>query len=306
MYSFWSTSEASKPLWQYVDAQLQGDDPLVVAGIDPKIIGELSRTRLSVELLTMFRETGVDPGEARRATDTLARLLAQEAQDTAVTNQEVDLLVQLVHTLAEASTLDMGFRGQLARSLKHNVDGADRDPAMAENLIWLATRLYPDKKLIVWAHNNHVLMDKWALFEGDGPAVAGLRADMTPEAVGRKTYLGEATRHYFGREATYSIATLSGAGRYSSDILPALTGRHADFSILARLEAPPAGTLESAMHEAGHAIAFADLHPFRGATGSVLSRAIDYTQLPALPLRLWDGYDGVLYLDKTRGLNETP
>lgn len=306
VYSFWSTSEVSKPLWRYVDAQLQGDDPLIVAGIDPKTIGELSRTRLPIELQSRAQESGVPPREAESASHTLARLLEPGTRTPPVTDDEVGLLVQLIHKLADAGVRDTGFRGQLALSLKRNVDGADRDPAMAENLIWLATRMYPDKKLIVWAHNNHALLDKWALFDGDGLVVARLRDDMTPEALGRKTYLGEATRHYFGRDAVYSIATISRAGSYSSDIRPALDGQRADFGILAQLEPAPSGTLESAMHEAGHAIAFADLRPFRSATAKVSSRVIDYTQLPALPLRLWDGYDGVLYLDRTYGLNETP
>jgi len=306
VYSFWSTSEAATQLWQYVDAQLQGDDPLIVAGIDPKTVGELSRTRLPGQLRAWLQEAGATPDEARSASNTLARLLRPDAGMPPVATDEIDRLERQVHQLAAAFASDSDFRGQLARSLERNIDGADRDPAMAENLVWLATRVYPGKKLIVWAHNNHVLLDKWALFDGDGPVIARLRDDMTPRGLGRKTYLGEATRHYFGRDAVYAIATISGAGDYSSNIQPALAGEPADFGTMGRLERAPAGTLESAMHDAGFSIAFADLRPFRGATGSVSSRAIDYTQLPALPLRLWDGYDGVLYLDRTYGLDESP
>ncbi|MBB5169295.1 erythromycin esterase family protein [Rummeliibacillus stabekisii] len=31
-----------------------------------------------------------------------------------------------------------------------------RDKLMEENLLWLSTQVYPDKKIIVWGHNNHV------------------------------------------------------------------------------------------------------------------------------------------------------
>lgn len=31
-----------------------------------------------------------------------------------------------------------------------------RDKMMEENLLWLSTQVYPDKKIIVWGHNNHV------------------------------------------------------------------------------------------------------------------------------------------------------
>lgn len=34
--------------------------------------------------------------------------------------------------------------------------GNNRDILMADNIIWLAEKLYPNEKLIVWAHNTHI------------------------------------------------------------------------------------------------------------------------------------------------------
>lgn len=307
VYAFWSSSAASRRLWQYIDQQLHDETPLIVAGIDTKLVGVLSRERLPVELNTRLRALdGTATDEAQTAVDTLTALLAPGSDRPGVTDAGMATLKALVDRWAESSPGDTDFWAQVARGLKHNLAGEDRDSGMAENLIWLATRMYPDKKLIVWAHNNHILLDKWALLDGEGSAVAQIREGWTKETVGRKTYLGEAARHYFGRDTVYAIATVSYGGRYSSNISPALYGHVADFGVVSTLSAAPVGTLEAALHSKGHAYAFVDLRPFRGETGTVPSRAIDYTQIPPLPLRLWDGYDAVLYLDRTYGLEEEP
>jgi len=34
--------------------------------------------------------------------------------------------------------------------------GNERDSCMAKNLIWLAEQMYPNEKIIVWAHNSHI------------------------------------------------------------------------------------------------------------------------------------------------------
>ncbi|MDP1108616.1 erythromycin esterase family protein, partial [Klebsiella pneumoniae] len=37
--------------------------------------------------------------------------------------------------------------------------GHSRDEAMAANLGWLIRHKHPGRKIIVWAHNNHILKD---------------------------------------------------------------------------------------------------------------------------------------------------
>jgi erythromycin esterase len=38
----------------------------------------------------------------------------------------------------------------------HLQNGNERDSCMAKNLIWLAEHMYPNEKIIVWAHNSHI------------------------------------------------------------------------------------------------------------------------------------------------------
>ena len=38
----------------------------------------------------------------------------------------------------------------------HINNGNERDSCMAKNLTWLAEKMYPNEKIIVWAHNSHI------------------------------------------------------------------------------------------------------------------------------------------------------
>jgi erythromycin esterase-like protein len=310
IYPFWSQTGAAADLWAYVDAQAAGPRPLIVAGIDTKVTGRITRETLPGELADQLaRLNGVGREQAQAAAATLDRLLTPRPDAPEVTEAEFGTLSALIGRLAERLAKDDGgdpFWAQTAQSLNRMMTGESRDLGMAENLIWLATRQYPGRRIIVWAHNNHVLTDKWTLYDAVGPEVEPVKGTPSAEDLGRLTYLGEAARRYFGPRSVYAVATLSNAGEYSSDIAPALYGRPADFDAVATLQPAPPASLEAAFHRAGREVAFVDLRPWRGEATPVPSRVLDYSQLPALPLRIWDGFDGVLFLDRTHGLNAVP
>jgi erythromycin esterase len=69
--------------------------------------------------------------------------------------------------IMRAFNIDTTFIKVLERSLQNHIEAvsinwytqnpsAKRDSLMAENLIWLMNEIYPDKKIIVWAHNTHI------------------------------------------------------------------------------------------------------------------------------------------------------
>jgi|GEM_PF-4890035 len=67
---------------------------------------------------------------------------------------EQDLKVELgnIKSQLENQGLQNSFYHQAIHSI---LQPYDRDRHMAENLKWLAEIAYPNKKMIVWAHNNH-------------------------------------------------------------------------------------------------------------------------------------------------------
>jgi hypothetical protein len=124
------------------------------------------------------------------------------------------------------------------------------------------------------------------------------------------TYLGAEARLLFGPRV-YSLAALSYEGTYTPDVrtnVESDSGRfeRGDFDTVKPLAPAPAGTLEAALSARGLERAFLDLRPFRGTRTPVGVRVLDYTVTPALQMRVWDGYDGVLFLRRTHGLNQRP
>jgi erythromycin esterase len=81
---------------------------------------------------------------------------------------------------------------------------------MAENLKWLAEEMYPDRKLIVWAHNGHIMN---AYYQPDWSALAH-----EPTVDGAKP-MGSFIAQGFG-EAVYTIGFTAFAGEHAPVTLP--------------------------------------------------------------------------------------
>lgn len=65
-----------------------------------------------------------------------------------------------------------------------------RDAAMAENVIWLASERYKGKKIIIWTHNFHALRHGEKLHSDQNPDVPRFRpmADRIYEALDNRVY----------------------------------------------------------------------------------------------------------------------
>lgn len=310
VYHFWSASRAAEPLWRYVEARRGADRPLHVAGVDCRHVGALARSTLPTELDRRLSEmAGVTSDERARFRETLERLLEKEWNDRPQAAEQdgfFALLDRLGETMS-AGAADEPFWKQEVRNLRNAASfawrGESRDRAMGENLAWLATQAYPGRKLIVWAHNNHIITDKWMYFASDDTLVTRGAAGRSLESIARFTYLGHEARQFFG-PSVFSLAALSHEGTYSPDVRTENLDQRGNFDSLAVLRPAPAGTIEATLAAAGHELAFVDLR--RAPPASRPARALDYSNLPPLRMRYEDGFDGFLFIRTTFGLNEEP
>lgn len=174
---------------------------------------------------------------------------------------------------------------------------------MGENLAWLATRAYPGRKIILWAHNNHLIQDKWMYFASGDTLVTRWTSRLTLENIARSTYLGHEARLFFGPR-TYSLAVLSHRGTYSPDIRTENLQQRGNFDTLAVLNPTPLGSVEASLAGHGYRVAFVDLR--QSARVPRRTRALDYSQSPPMEMNYHEGYDGFLFLETTVGLNENP
>ena len=169
-----------------------------------------------------------------------------------------------------------GMSLQQARSRIHYVDQLAgsrdaatlaRDEGMADNLDFLLDKMYPGRKVIVWAHNFHIAK---APYREEKTRTMG---SWVAERRGAEVYtLGI----YMGR----GVGTLNNRSRY--EIL-----------------APEPDTLEAIMASAGWRSSFFDLSDPRTPADSwrrMPLRARDWGNVP-VTLTPAQTYDGVIYID---------
>jgi erythromycin esterase len=113
-----------------------------------------------------------------------------------------------------------------------------RDARMAENLRWFAEERYPDRKLIVWAHNGHIMN---AYYQPDWSSLAH-----DPPDGGMKP-MGVFAAELLGTEL-YTIGFTGFAGETA----------WATWRIPRQVPEAPEESLESLLHELGHEQAFLD------------------------------------------------
>jgi len=293
LYPFWISTPVAAPLWDHISATAHSAHPLRVAGVDNKLIGRTTRERLGPALRPRFAAlTGVTGAEAQDAAETLHNAI--NGRFDGITGGHFARLIALLQRLESEERGP--FWRQVAESARRNVSGESRDAAMGDNLLWLA-QAYPQSRIIVWTHNNHALTDANVYFGSSDPVIGEQTREISAAQRAAWTYLGQEARRAFGDDL-YAIATLSYQGAYSSDIAPALVGEPADFTRSAALAPAAAGTLEAALAARRLTLGFVDLRRVRDPA-PVASRVLDYTQMPAVSLRLDQGYDGVLFVRDT-------
>ena len=151
-----------------------------------------------------------------------------------------------------------------------------RDRQMAENLVWLARRRHPDRKIVVWSLNVHLARDLDLLTTSE--AATRARFD-------EMSMLGDEVRKALGGEVyTIALTALRGAigapGRQPAELLAAT-----------------AGSFEELMGRAGFEAAFVDLRniPEGGAwlRRGLIARPLSYKEL----LGIWPRHlDALLFL----------
>jgi erythromycin esterase len=121
-----------------------------------------------------------------------------------------------------------------------------RDALMAENLRWLIEEGYPDQKIIVWAHNAHVMN---AYYEA--PTFKSISLDPVPDAM---KPMGVFLTEWLGDDV-YTIGMTAYEGEDEWIRRPETA-----------MAIPPAaeGSVEERLHRLGYAHAFLDLRSARG------------------------------------------
>jgi len=278
IFGVWHTEETIE-LFEYLDRVRKAGKPLTLAGFDVQNSGA-ARPQVGARLAAYAEEVeeglgkeitrvearfvqGLSPEEARVLVDRYKRLADGVARkrDHLVANGkrpgEIELVIQ------EARS-----RIRFARQMSSpSVDStAIRDEGMADNLDFLLDKVFPGRKVIVWAHNFHIAKES---------------------APGRPRAMGTWVAERRGAE-TYTIGLFMGRG----------VAAHNNRELYA-ISSPPDASLEALIASARWTTTFLDLSATREqaeawASQPMLARSWGINSETIVPNRT---YDGVIYID---------
>lgn len=173
MFYMYAKSNEVKPLFAYIDAQLDSERPLLFSGIDSQHTGEKSQNQLVSDLKTYLDNSDPEISKAetwelfkRKVVDivSMKREVSNEEKATFYGVIE-DIKVELRnHTVKNKQDLKNPlFWMQIIESIESqakrywgDIEDMDRDRQMSDNLSWQLNNPFKDKKVIVWAHNFHI------------------------------------------------------------------------------------------------------------------------------------------------------
>ena len=277
IFFMYSKSAEGRALLQYLDATRNTPHPITLAGMDSQHTGALSQAQLMPRLLSFLGAhvpaSGAPPHPDWREEDwsgfaaTTAALLAlhptpPSPEARAGFDRVSAALLRRFATIADPvpasgtstwwARVIVDLQAQ-AQQLWTAPRGNARDQAMGDNVAWIADRLLPGQRLVVWGHAIHLVHDAP---NPDAPPLAGT-----------------VMRRHFG--AGYHVAHLTG-----------LEGRYLDYTTLRPHDIPAAapGSLEARLAtRPGDALYLAP--PPGPVADAPAARYIDYLPFGPLPGR---------------------
>jgi len=302
LFYMYATSVQMGPLFDYVQGDLHAAHPLVLTGFESQHTGVKAKTQLFDDFerflrkaspsavdeeWQLFRRVSVATFGSRnyrpapeekvrffRKLSSLQRLLNDGGRVTDSLTNSIGFWYQVVNSIESQTTRYWGM-----------VDGNEvsvRDAQMAMNLIWLAEKAYPGKKIIVWAHNGHIAKGMGSLAGGQKPA--------RPEDV--FVPMGATIHRSFGSKA-YCIGFSGSEGTYMNYVNDRIV------TVAAR----PATSIEGALAAAGNTYAFLDYHKASGA----LHKLQDGTLGDFQPVKgVWpEVFDGLFFITRVYPVERT-
>jgi erythromycin esterase len=309
IFSLWTEAAEARPVFEYVKSSQATTRPVEMAGFDMQITANGSAERYGPELQAFV--DGVWPPPLREKARTLATVATNARRRLFSTGftarSDVDVLVSASRDLrdliggkrsdfeqawgssrtdfmdrtVENMRIDAMQRFEAAHSPPTTADRENRrDAVNADNLRWLIGSKCRGRKVVVWAHNVHIMK---AYLSGDFLDVH-LRprpGDMKPTGV----FLSQ----WLGREL-YTIGMTAFGGSEGLAVAAQRTP----------IPPAPAGSLEANLHALGHEYAFLDLHSCPPLTARMPKFASVSISDPGRV------YDGLFFIDHMKPASPSP
>lgn len=304
LYGIWSRVQEVMPTLAYVRSSLRTPHPIEIVGfdsrisipknrserypaavfeffdrLDPKLISPQERADLAAMAVGLVpADYYAKPGPRQYNRELPKRLVST------IDNRRAELLVywpqrQIDYIRQTLQSLQGMDRALLGNAMGPGPDGYTRDAAMAENLLFWLNGPLKDRKVIIWAHNYHVMKDFLSQ-----AAEEELRESGRPLGGPMGRFLDDS----LGQEM-YTIAFLSHHGRNG------WVGEEPK-------DLPPAepGSLQALLHATGRPYLFLDFRRLPPQHWLREARSATFNEYDPVALDWTRVYDGVFFLDEQR------
>jgi erythromycin esterase len=176
IYSIWTNCAQNDDLFSYIDNQLSTNSGLVVTGFDSRHSAVYSDSNYVKDFDSLLASTNIPyysssnyelfefllldiiEKEYQSKTDKIEQDFFFKALDSIKVQLNQIQFSNKDFWIHEISNLKGHTENAWENgvNLKGGMNVNIRDKQMGENLLWLILNKYPDKKIIVWAHNAHI------------------------------------------------------------------------------------------------------------------------------------------------------
>jgi erythromycin esterase len=317
LFYMYATSRQMQPLFDYIQSGLRQDHSLIVAGFESQHSGVKAKRDLFVDFQRFLKRSNPEMMDSAWKLFRQVSVSTFTSRDYRPGEEEKGIFFREILALKQVLGDDKPARGKLAdgdsltgsagfwyrvvcsiesQALRYwqmtkGNEVSVRDLQMAKNLIWLAEKAYPGKKIIVWAHNVHISKSITSL----GPDSAEASKSPSGKAPGGAAAfvpMGVTIHDYFGARA-YHIGFSGSEGSYMD---------YVDSHIISLV--PKAGNnIEGMLAGTGYAYAFINYHSSPGALRQKQQASwADYGDMEAC----WpDVFDGLFFIKKVFPVDRT-
>lgn len=180
VWGVWTEVEEFRDMQQYISQHSKGTNPMIITGFDCQIYYKPGLPDFLSRSSQLLAEMGYDKASGQNYLRSLVRAndydTAKKLPDTTIGFLR-NYTTRVMNDIRQRPDLDSGgFWLQTFNSMMGNaancwlnrkvpvgynffriqMDGTIHDRQMADNLKWLANHKYKDRKIIVWAHNQHI------------------------------------------------------------------------------------------------------------------------------------------------------
>jgi erythromycin esterase len=244
LYQIWARSSEVQPTLEYVRSTQRTAHPIQTVGFDSRVSTRPARDKLFPELIFAFFDRLdprlLSPQEREDLTTMSAALVPVDYYAhpgdrnynralprrliSVIDERRPELLARYTPRQIDYTRQTLVSLMNMDRALLDDGAGYGRDAAMAENLLWHLNGPLRDRKVIVWAHNFHVMLDFISPQAGAAAEEGTLRSDTMgrhlAKALGKEMvtfgFLSHHGRYAYAGEAPENLPAVA------ADSLPAL------------------------------------------------------------------------------------